>query len=91
MKVYELKDTTPYPKLKHDNTVFELKTQKDFEQAILDNEGEIFVEDTKCYLLTKNNRCYVLFYTDKAQIVRMLKDRMDGGIDNDNNRRNISK
>jgi hypothetical protein len=91
MKVYELKDTTPYPKLKHDNTVFELKTQNDFEQAILDNEGEIFIEDTKCYLLTKNNRCYVLFYKDKGLIVRMLKERLNGGISDDHNRRNISK
>jgi len=91
MKIFILKDTTPYPKLKHDNTVFELQTQNDFEQAIQDNDGEIFVEDTKCYFLTKNNRCYVLFYEDKTPIVRMLKDRMEGGTYNDDNRRNTNQ
>jgi len=86
MKIYQLKDTTPYPKLKHDNTVFELQTQGDFEQAILDTDGEIFIEDTKCYFITKNNKCYVLFYEDKTPIVRMLKDRIEGGIKNDSNK-----
>ncbi len=83
MKAYYLKDTTPYSKLKQNNIVFELQTKNDFEQAIIDNEGEIFVEDTKVYLLTKNNKCYVLFYNDKKPIIKIVNARMDGVWDNE--------
>jgi len=89
MKIYNIKDTTPYAKLKQHFTVFELQSENDFQQAVLDNKGEIFVEDTKVYLLTPNNRCYVLFYNNKTIIERMLKDRrIEGDV---NEGKHISK
>lgn len=92
MNTYKLRDTTPYKKLKEEYLVFELSSEQEFQQAILDNEtGQIFIEDTKAYILTPNKKCFVIFYDNKSKIERMLKDRMDGGNGDDNNRRNISK
>jgi hypothetical protein len=72
--MYNIKDTIPYAKLKEKFTVFELQSEYDFQQAVLDNKGELFIEDTKAYLLTPNNRCYVLFYENKNQIKKVLNE-----------------
>lgn len=92
MNTYKLRDTTPYKKLKEEYLVFELSSEKDFQQAILDNEaGELFIEDTKAYILTPNKKCFVVFYDDKSKIERVLKEWLKGGNGDDNNRRNISQ
>ncbi len=92
MNTYNLKDTTPYKKLKEEYLVFELSSEQEFQQAILDNDaGELFIEESKAYILTPNKKCFVIFYDDKSKIEKALKEWANGGIDNDNNRRNISK
>jgi len=48
-KIYVLKDGTPYKKLKDEYLVFELSTDNEFYQALSENQGEVFVEDTKAY------------------------------------------
>lgn len=93
MNCYSLKDTTPYKKLKEKFLVFELSSLQEFEQAFYDNidKGELFIEDTKAYILTPNKKCFVVFYTDKSKITYLLKECQNGGVIDDNNRRNIKE
>lgn len=92
MKSYNLKDTTPYKKLKEEYIVFELSSEQEFQQAILDNEtGELFIEDTKAYILTPSKKCFVIFYDDKNKISKILTECWNGGNNYGNNRRDINK
>lgn len=80
MKLYQFKTAIPF-KIKPNSKVLELQNQKDFEQAILDYEGNVFIGDSKAYFITKNYKYYIISYTDTSQkkkLYNSIKELLNG-------------